>query len=51
MITAKNIKNVSDMLGQQFDQKSIKILITKVSFDPHGFFNFEQYIQIMAKNT
>ena len=39
------------MLGQQVDQKGIEILIAKVNLDPHGSFNFEQYMQIMAKNT
>ena len=39
------------MLGQQVDQKGIEILIAKVNLDPHGSFNFDQYMQIMAKNT
>lgn len=39
------------MLGQNVDQKGIEIMIAKVNMDPHGAFNFEQYMDIMTKNT
>lgn len=38
-------------MGQDVNQKGIELLIAKVNLDPHGSFNFEQYMQIMAKNT
>jgi Ca2+-binding EF-hand superfamily protein len=48
LITAKNIKNISDIMGQDVNQKGIELLIAKVNMDPHGSFNFEQYMKIMA---
>ena len=39
------------MLGQNVDQKGIEFMIAKVNMDPHGSFNFEQYMDIMVKNT
>lgn len=38
-------------MGQDVNQKGIELLIAKVNMDPHGSFNFEQYMKIMAQNT
>jgi len=39
------------MLGQEVDKKGFEVLIAKVNMDPHGSFNFEQYMQMMVLNT
>lgn len=38
-------------MGQDVNQKGIELLIAKVNLDPHGSFNYEQYVKIMSQNA